>query len=96
MLLPLVPVTQNVLQLVETFKKSGKHLALVADGTLYLTYSDAMGPNGIANGALVQDVDGDNAIYRYLGASTDTQVDLRNAFRRNGVTLIELRHACAC
>jgi putative hemolysin len=27
----LVPATQNVLQLVETFKKSGKHLALVAD-----------------------------------------------------------------
>ena len=26
-----VPATQNVLQLVETFKKSGKHLALVAD-----------------------------------------------------------------
>ena len=27
----LVPATQNVLQLVETFKKTGKHLALVAD-----------------------------------------------------------------
>jgi putative hemolysin len=27
----IVPATQNVLQLVETFKKSGKHLALVAD-----------------------------------------------------------------
>ena len=27
----LVPAMQNVLQLVETFKKSGKHLALVAD-----------------------------------------------------------------
>ena len=27
----MVPATQNVLQLVETFKKSGKHLALVAD-----------------------------------------------------------------
>jgi putative hemolysin len=27
----LVPTTQNVLQLVETFKKSGKHLALVVD-----------------------------------------------------------------
>jgi putative hemolysin len=27
----LVPATQNVLQLVEAFKKSGKHLALVAD-----------------------------------------------------------------
>jgi putative hemolysin len=27
----LVPATQNALQLVETFKKSGKHLALVAD-----------------------------------------------------------------
>jgi putative hemolysin len=27
----LVPATQNVLQLVETFKKSGKHLALAAD-----------------------------------------------------------------
>ena len=27
----IVPSTQNVLQLVETFKKSGKHLALVAD-----------------------------------------------------------------
>jgi putative hemolysin len=26
-----VPATQNVLQLVETFKRSGKHLALVAD-----------------------------------------------------------------
>jgi putative hemolysin len=27
----IVPATQNVLQLVETFKKTGKHLALVAD-----------------------------------------------------------------
>ncbi len=28
------------------------HMALVADGTLYATYSDAMGPNGITNGAV--------------------------------------------
>ena len=26
----------------------------------------------------------------------ELQTDLRNAFKRNGVTLIELKHACAC
>ena len=26
----------------------------------------------------------------------ELQTDLRNGFKRNGVTLIELKHACAC